>query len=338
MEIKNLRNLTFVVNTAILIMVLGLMFFFHIINAKILVYFSIPTIFVYLIGYVLISKSYLYAYVCLVYLWLTLYMSVATICLGYGFGFHLYGMSMIPIIFFTEYMGHSMNSDKVKAIPISLVIVVSYLVSTLIPTFRGPIYEVNTGFDLVFWVTNSVIVLSFLIFYSHILIKGMIYSEDKLKKIALEDNLTGLYNRHFMLNELEKVSGNDEGYFLAMADIDNFKKINDIYGHNAGDSVLKGVAEVLKKNFEAEQVCRWGGEEFLILGYDRNKAAEMMEKFRSDIRKKVFEFDGNKIFVTLTIGIGYRTEAEKIDKWVQVADDRLYKGKNNGKNQVVDKD
>ena len=335
MGLSNLKNLTLIVNTSILFMVFGLMAFFHVIKATFLVYFSIPTVLVYVIGYILIYKEKLYGYVVMVYCWLTLYMGVTTICLGYGYGFHLYCMSMIPIIFYTGYMARSIDGKPIHAIVASVVIVAFYLATTLIPTFRGPIYTSDTGADTLFWIVNSIIVFSFLIFYTYVMIKGITDSEDKLKALAMKDNLTGLYNRHYILKQLEMASGKNDEYFVAMADIDDFKKVNDTYGHNAGDYILKTVAEIMREACDNVLVSRWGGEEFLVLGYDKNKAQEKMEKIRSSINKYNFTFEEKSIKVSVTIGIAERSEADTIDKWIQVADDRLYIGKTSGKNRVI---
>ena len=335
MVLSNLKKLTLIVNTAILLMVFGLMAFFYAIKATFLVYFSIPTALVYVIGYIPISKNRLYGYVVMVYCWLTLYMGVTTVCLGYSYGFHLYCMSMIPIIFYSGYMGRELSGRHINALYASLGIVAFYLVTTLIPVYRGPIYTSNTGADTLFWIVNSLIVFSFLIFYTNLMIKGIVYSEDRLKKIALEDNLTGLYNRHYMLTQLEAPSDKSSDFFVAMVDIDDFKKINDIYGHNAGDYILKSVAETMKSVCENSLVSRWGGEEFLVLGYDKAKAMSQMESVRRAINEADLSFESQKIKVSVTIGIAGREEAESIDKWVQIADERLYDGKNSGKNKVV---
>ena len=311
------------------------MAFFYIIKAHFLVYFSIPTALVYVTGYVLIHKDHLYGYVCMVYFWLTLYMGVATACLGYEFGFHLYGMSMIPIIHYSVYLSHTINGANIKAVPISVFIVICYLVSTLIPAINGPIYTTAPGVSIGFWVVNSITVFSFLIFYTSTLIKNIIGSEDRLEKLAMADNLTGLYNRHYMHTKLEESEEGKEPYYVAIVDIDDFKKVNDKYGHNAGDQILKGVADAMVAVFMESMVCRWGGEEFLILDKDAESGIRMLEELRHRVEETVFDFEGQQIKVTLTTGMASSEEAESIDKIIQTADDRLYAGKNSGKNKVV---
>ena len=318
-------------------MVFGLMAFFHVIKATFLVYFSIPTVLVYVIGYILIYKEKLYGYVVMVYCWLTLYMGVTTICLGYGYGFHLYCMSMIPIIFYTGYMARSIDGKPIHAIVASVVIVAFYLATTLIPTFRGPIYTSDTGADTLFWIVNSIIVFSFLIFYTYVMIKGITDSEDKLKALAMKDNLTGLYNRHYILKQLETTSGKNDEYFVAMADIDDFKKVNDTYGHNAGDYILKTVAEIMREACDNVLVSRWGGEEFLIIlpNCNGDNAFVALERVRRTIQKSVVKVGDKEIKVTMTFGLTEFGFHQDIDKVIKEADEKLYYGKSNGRNQVV---
>lgn len=336
------------VNTAIFIMVFGLMAFFVFCRATFLVYFSIPTAFVYLVGYLLICKEKFYAYVVMVYSWLTIYMGICTICLGYDYGFHLYGMSMIPIIFYSDYLGYKIGNrnksgnKKVNPLVVSGLIIICDLICTLYPYNKGPIYEADKSLARVFWVTNSVIVFGFLIFYTGFLIRTIIGSEEKLNRIALMDNLTGLHNRHFMMDKLEAVEEDKSNAYIAMIDIDGFKGINDVYGHNAGDLVLKKLADIMQKECADFETSRWGGEEFLILiteeaekNLSESFIMERMEKLRKSIEKTEFVYEEKNIKVTVTIGAAERDGWPTIERWVDAADDKLYKGKNSGKNQVV---
>ena len=102
-DLNRIRKFTYTINTVIMFLVIGLAGFFYLCKATVLIWFSIPTFLVYVIGYLVIAKDRLDIYVRLVYFWITLYMCVCTYCLGYKIGFHLYCLSMIPIIFYTEY-------------------------------------------------------------------------------------------------------------------------------------------------------------------------------------------------------------------------------------------
>jgi diguanylate cyclase (GGDEF) domain len=342
MYLNGVKKLTYLVNTAILIMVFGLMMFFIFCKATFLIYFSIPTALVYVVGYMLIAKNKMYEYVVMVYSWITLYMGICTVCLGYDYGFHLYSMSMIPIIFYSYYLGYQIGSRKVNPYIFSAVIVVCYLVCTMYPFMKEPIYEADKNVARVFWITNSVVVFGFLIFYTGILIRTIVSSEERLKNMALIDNLTGLHNRHYMMTQLERAEELGKKAYVAMIDIDGFKGINDIYGHNAGDMILKSLADIMNENCPECEIARWGGEEFLILVTETegNKPTDdymrkLMDKLRMAVEAAKFTYEEKQIKFTVTVGVAQREDGLTIERWVDAADDKLYYGKNNGKNMVV---
>lgn len=335
MDEKRIQKFTLLINSLILLMVLGLMFFFYICKAGIMVYFSIPTIFVYLLGYVFILKNNLNFYVRMIYFWLTVYMGLATLCLGNDFGFYLYSLSMIPIIHYTNYMAYKLNMKRMNAATACAAIITCYLVSTLYAEVNGPVYNVPFGAAGVFWFFNSAIVFFFLISYTSLMINTTIESEEKLKEVSYTDRLTGLYNRHYIMDLLTPFDKYKEDDAVAMIDIDDFKKINDIYGHNAGDLVLSKLADIMRENCSEHVLSRWGGEEFLIVFTGEEDVRGRLEKLRQAVEKAEYIYEDRKIDVHVTIGFAYKAEIEVIDRWIDKADDNLYYGKNNGKNMVV---
>ena len=337
MDLRRIRRFTYIINTIILSLVIGLAGFFFLCKATILLWFSIPTALVYVVGYFLIKKDRLDIYVRLVYFWITLYMCLCTFCLGYKIGFHLYCFSMIPIIFYTEYMADKLGKAKVNAFVVSGIVAICYLLSTGYTALNGPLYVTDNSIAGAFWATNSVIVIAFLVFYSRLMLSLIGDYENKLKDAALKDQLTGLYNRRYMQDELERVSTEGKEYFLAMVDIDDFKHINDQYGHNAGDYILSNVARIMTDTCTKSRISRWGGEEFLILtsGPVSGTGLELIETLRKNIESEDFVFEGSHINVTITAGLAEFTADRSVDKWVDEADDKLYIGKGSGKNKVV---
>ena len=337
MNLKAIRKLTFRINTTILLLVFFLAGFFFWCKATILVVFSIPTALVYLYGYFLIGKDKLYEYIRIVYFWLTVYMTLTTVCLGNGVGFHLYCLSMIPIIFYTEYMAEKLGMHKLDPMYVSAVIFVCYLGSTVYTAFAGAIYEVDNRVAGTVRLVNAVTVICFLIYYSRLMLRIVRDSENSLETLAHRDQLTGLYNRHYMITKLENAMQVGEDAFLALADIDDFKQINDRYGHNAGDYVLKNVARIMQETCADSKIARWGGEEFLILtkGNAGTDGFALIEKLRSSVENEDFVFENEHIHVTITAGLSGLDKGRSLDEWVKESDDNLYTGKNNGKNKVV---
>ena len=337
MELKDIKKFTFVVNAIILVLVFMLAGFFVYCKATFLIWFSIPTALVYVLGFFLIKNERLEIYTRIVYFWLTLYMCICTVCLGYRMGFHLYCMSMIPISFYAEFMADKLGKKKLNAFAASGAIAFCYLVSTGYSAASGPIYEVDTTVRGLVWTTNSVITISFMIFYSRLVLNMIGDYEKKLKNAAHTDRLTGLYNRHYMMNKIESSVKEKSVPYVAMVDIDNFKKINDCYGHNAGDYVLVNVSRIMREVCIGENISRWGGEEFLILssGKDKSGVLALIETLRKNIEDEDFVFGDDHIKVTITAGVADYTAGESVDKWINKADDKLYQGKNSGKNKVV---
>lgn len=336
MDIRTIKKTAYIVNSVILAMVFGLMAFFDMCKATFLTYFSIPTALVYVIGYFLIAKNKLSGYVMMVYMWLTFYMGITTLFLGYDYGFHLYCFSMIPVAFVTDYMAYRLGKAERRALVISIGVAVFYLICTGYVAVNGAVYNSDRRLTVVFWMSNSVTVLAFLLFYSWYLIRSIINSEEKLKEIAHKDRLTGLYNRHYMIDYLETAERAGSVGSLVMADIDDFKKINDAYGHNAGDAVLMEVSRKLSDICAGSVTARWGGEEFLIyLPVNADEGESLLEKVREKIAADRVRFEDKEIRVTVTLGLVERVQGKSIDLWIQDVDKKLYIGKNSGKNRVV---
>lgn len=153
------------------------------------------------------------------------------------------------------------------------------------------------------------------------------------------DSLTGLYNRRSCNEMLEKAIAEykKEGkeFAVVIGDIDGFKWFNDTYGHLAGDQVLKRVSKVMQEYIQGKgSVFRWGGEEFLII-YKGENPLDEMEELLEKIRNCKIEYKEQTMQVTMTWGISRYRQNDTIESVLKRADERLYYGKANGKNQVV---
>jgi diguanylate cyclase (GGDEF)-like protein len=167
----------------------------------------------------------------------------------------------------------------------------------------------------------------------------------RLKTMALKDQLTGLFNRRYLDNSLDMlVAGakrRESSIGLLMCDIDYFKQVNDQYGHDAGDAVLKQLANLLRTSVRASDiVVRFGGEEFLVLLNDCNdKEMEIRiaEKIRAAVAEHTFRFQEAAIKKTVSIGTSrFPYEGAKgIWEAIKFADIALYKAKELGRNRVV---
>lgn len=150
---------------------------------------------------------------------------------------------------------------------------------------------------------------------------------------AVTDGLTGLFNRDYMIAHLEK---EDPPFAAAMLDIDDFKHINDQYGHQVGDGMIQFASKMLTRSLrETDKIGRYGGDEFIvILSNCEPNAYSIMERFRSEIAKSSQTIGDKQLTITFSIGICYITDREPADQILRKADKALYLAKQNGKNMV----
>ncbi|MGO2498218.1 MAG: GGDEF domain-containing protein [Vibrio litoralis] len=178
------------------------------------------------------------------------------------------------------------------------------------------------------------------------IVTDTINKERHLKKLAEQDPLTQLHNRRYILNKLTKFHREDlaKEFFLAIVDIDYFKKINDQYGHFVGDKTLQQLAELLRGFIgENDYLARLGGEEFILLirsGSAQHVIARL-ESLRTSIENHHFIIpqdntdDKLRIRCTLSVGLTQIQQGEKIDSSYIRADKALYTAKHQGRNQVI---
>lgn len=161
---------------------------------------------------------------------------------------------------------------------------------------------------------------------------------------ALRDGLTGAYNKKYLSDRLESelayAQRHESALSLVLLDLDHFKKINDTYGHLAGDYVLRGLAEGINASVRKEDVfARYGGEEFAILsrGIDGPSAMQFAKRLRTWIEMYPFIFEGKKLPVTASLGVATYPDLQIEDgeAFVQKADEALYAAKEGGRNQVI---
>lgn len=170
-----------------------------------------------------------------------------------------------------------------------------------------------------------------------------IYLFEKVNELAIKDGLTGLYtHRAFQTRVEEEILRSARGkvpFSVIMADIDHFKSYNDLFGHQAGDTVLKAVAGTLASGMRDIDFCaRYGGEEFalIVTGAGKAQAAAVAEKIRLELEARSFNFGGKTSRVTASFGVAeFPAEGATASQLVRASDERLYRAKEGGRNRVV---
>lgn len=280
------------------------------------------------------------------YIEVILHSFAATICLGWKFGFAQYIIAIIPVGY---YICYTLDIERRKFTIATLSGVFSalaFLACKFISFFREPLIALNNvALELSLYVFNSLCAFVFLIVFSLVFVYEIKLSSSQLKhqnaildKLASTDPLTGLYNRRSMDIFLAQAAETKSSFALIMCDIDNFKSVNDTYGHDFGDVVLKGIAGITAEQVKGHgYVCRWGGEEILILinNASEESSFRIAENIRRNVANRVFELNEKWIRCSLTLGIALHDGKESVEETITRADYNLYCGKRNGKNAVV---
>ena len=166
-------------------------------------------------------------------------------------------------------------------------------------------------------------------------------ANEKLEHLSHTDSLTQLLNQGYWKErcalEFKRQRRSEQPMSMIMFDIDNFKKVNDTYGHPFGDEVIKGVADILKDNKRDPDIAgRYGGEEFtlLLVDTDLEGAKHVAERIRKSIEKMEFKFKNETVKITISCGIAQITKnIRDYHAWIKVADLGLYIAKDSGKNK-----
>lgn len=162
------------------------------------------------------------------------------------------------------------------------------------------------------------------------------------KKKLFFDTLTGIHNRMAYNDQIKKLLARwqryAEHFSYAIIDIDHFKKVNDTYGHNTGDKVLKLVANIMQKNIrESDTLFRIGGEEFVLIlpNTKIEQAAPTIEKIRNAVSSSGFRFKDDKVVIHISAGLTEVNDSDTVDSLFERADKGLYQAKETGRNKLV---
>lgn len=283
-------------------------------------------------------------YIGIAVLEIIMHMCLAIACVGLDCGFQYYFFGCMGIVFYMDYFFSREKLKRPNTMLLSVICTVAFCVCYLCFRHREPIYILPDAEAAGMTILNVLAVFLFTAVCMWLLVTKANYYEEELTRQANHDRLTGLVNRNYLLEYLQNIyaQGDMTDYWLAIIDIDDFKKINDTYGHNCGDYVLKTVSEIISENSCGMIPCRWGGEEFILVGRVAERRQDgpgsarfVMERIRMAVEKYAFRYFGKEIRLTITIGLAVHSEQQGIDEWVNVADEKLYRGKQTGKNRLV---
>lgn len=321
----------------------------HILYIFIFLYLAFPIPMVYNIGsalfyitmLILVKKGCYQEAVTAIHLEVCVFVMVCTVMVGWDFGVYFFLIAISSLVYFCPF--------KCKNIPylFSFIEIITFFGLRFYTSFHAPYYTGLTQVQnsCLYFLNASacfviIIYAAFLSDVSATVTRRELQDENKsLSELANFDQLTGLLTRYSFYQKIEEQG--EKPYVLAMGDLDLFKNINDTYGHNCGDFILREIAEMTSRQFRDDAfICRWGGEEFLIFF-----PAIPMEEVKSRILalckaidKKEFYYKNKVIHITMTFGIQENNGSEGVLSTIEKADKRLYWGKNHGRNNVISED
>ena len=263
--------------------------------------------------------------------------AVTELISGGHFGTLNFVIGMVAVIFFMlPYSNRKKHVYQLigagSAIAISLISVYGY---SLYPELVGTALQHKAFVKSM----NLVITLFSLFYLTNLYQVELRTTHEKLDYNSNHDMLTGLYNRRFFEGIMKRSKEEKETSFsVAMLDVDDFKKINDTYGHETGDRVLATVSKCIEASLPENAVAvRWGGEEFVLYlpQIDETQALEVLNNFRAKLAEQAIYHKGTRVTITVTIGLCTGESIANYEEYLRQADEKLYWGKQHGKNQIV---
>lgn len=300
-----------------------------------LVYYNVFSTVFYMIMSLLVCYSRYRLAVTLIHLEVGVFVTVSTVMLGWEAGMPMYLIAMASLVYIRPY--------RRSAVPYLFSILEIVLFFSL--KLGGSWIEASVELPAV--VINSIYLFNSLASFLIILISSAIFNvsssliqgrlqrrNEELQEAASIDGLTGALSRYGLNDQLAPLKGS--AICVALGDLDDFKQVNDTYGHICGDYVLATATRLMQES-EETRVCRWGGEEFLLVFADDNltQAQQKLQVITQKIRSYPFSYDGYPIHVTMTFGLTYGLLDKNIENLVKLADERMYRGKRQGKDQIV---
>lgn len=311
-----------------------------------LFFFNILSVSTYVLCFFMVRKDIFLPVYYITYLEIILHSLIATLCLGWQYGFAQYIIAITPVGYYVCYTMNIRRHKMMIATISAFAAVFVFLSCKMFSFYWQPWYTLEGQFwEIGLYIFNAICSFLFLIVFSLVFVFEIKLTSSQLKhqnavleKLASTDPLTGLYNRRSMDVFLNQAMESSASFTLVMCDIDDFKKINDTYGHDFGDVVLKGIAKIVTTQVkEHGYVCRWGGEEILILinNASLEAAYRISERIRLKVANEVFACNSQLIHCSMTLGIAAHNKKDTVDETITQADYNLYRGKRSGKNTVV---
>ncbi len=317
---------------------------FHFLHSPFLAWMNVVSVALYASAYALLQRRQNVLALVLIWVEVLGHAAIGTMLIGWGAGFHYYLMMFIPAIVVS-------NAPRGRAVLLVLMLLAFYLGLDMASEAYGPWAPLSRWDIHVVNAFNVAIVFAMFSYVAHVYRNAVVNAEKRLHQLATRDSLTGLSNRrHFLAlaeHAIARSHRHQRPLALVLIDIDHFKQINDIHGHDAGDKVLVRVGELLRRTCREEDiVARWGGEEFLLMlpDNDRTGAEKLAERFRIVAQDQRLALEPRAadtviteqgIAFTVSLGVAEVRPYEALNDAIARADKALYSAKAGGRNRVA---
>lgn len=324
-------------------------FYFHAVGSFFMSFFNIFSVAFYIgLFFVFLNKKYLGVMIFL-FTEVCVHAFFAAIAVGLSSGFDLFIICVVFSIFLVKGITQASRKVIYALYAFAFITLISMQIAPRLldlSMFRVYLTDAQTSFIFIF---NAVLSFSMVLFLSIIFLDDVEQDKKILKRqnarlleLARVDSLTGLLNRRAMKQKLEDAfyakSNYGVDFVVAIMDIDNFKQINDQFGHSCGDQVIKKLASIVQRKVrETDYVCRWGGDEMLILlsNSTLDGAVSTMKRIYYQISNTKMKYEQYSLDISVTIGLCSSEGYYLLQDIIVEADRRLYSGKRNGKNRIV---
>jgi len=305
------------------------------IQLDILAFFNFFSVMAWLVAYVLNRQGHHVEAIILLVIEVVAHATMATYFLGWDSGFHYY---FLPLVLFL-FINHKQTLLEIMLEVSVILSVYFWLLLTTSGNYQHPVDHL-----IVDWFQFMNIVINFIAIglLGYGLRTSSMRAEADMEKLAITDSMTGLYNRRkmFEMMQLEqtRLRRSGKSFVLVITDIDLFKTINDRFGHDCGDKVLRDVSGLMRTTLrKQDMLARWGGEEFVLLlpETDLAGARKVIEVLRQVIAEHPFTYLDMQFTLTMTFGMALFDGRQTIETALKQADQLLYKGKESGRNCIM---
>ncbi len=323
--------------TCIIAAIVDIAFFgiFLALNSPILAWVNVISVIMYAVAYYAYGKRMNGLATTLVWTEVIVHAALGTVLIGWDSGFHYYLLMFIPAL--------AVTTRGAMAIISLLILFTCYAGLYLLSYWQAPLEPISANALLGVFFFNLGVVFAMFSYLGFFYVKSISSANRKLNRLASVDELTQLYNRRqakaLAETELSRADRNNLPLCVMLLDLDHFKLINDVYGHDKGDQVLQYLAKIMHRELRQHDIIgRWGGEEFMILlpETDLAHAEHIGERLRGAIAGHAWGTDlGHDLQVTASIGMSQHKPNETFNRLLKRADTALYMSKSEGRNRVT---